>query len=97
MGGRGQGKGGVAPESDADGIKFKTTRLSGRIDPRGRVIASRYFRGLPEKGEAAAEYRNVFQNYEKMARHSLNKEEIPLGYREYIKQYFDSVCPKENE
>jgi hypothetical protein len=58
---------------------------------------ARYFRGLPEKGEAAAKYREVYRNYEKQARHSLNKEEIPLGYREYIRKYFDSVRPKENE
>ena len=97
MGDKGQGKGGEAPDGPGEGIGFSTTRPKGKIDPRGRVIASRSFRGIPEKGEAAAEYRKVFRAYESMARNSLNKEEIPLGYREYVKKYFDSVCPKENE
>lgn len=73
------------------------TRVPGKFDPRGKVIASLFVRGIPEKGEAAAEYRKVVSGYEKSARDSLNKEEIPLGYRDTIKKYFDSVCPKENE
>ena len=78
MGGKGQGEGGKAPEGPGEGIKFSTTRPSGKIDPRGLVIASRYFRGLPEKGEAAAEYRKVFRAYESMARNSLSKESLTM-------------------
>ena len=96
-GSKGQGKGGKVPEAGIDGWKFSESRIPGKVDPRGMIIASQYFRGIPEKGKAAAKYREVYRNYERLARHSLNKEEIPLGYREYIRKYFDSVRPKENE
>ena len=56
-GGAGQGRGGVVPERGIDGWKFTESRISGKVDPRGVVIASQFFRGLPEKGEAAAKYR----------------------------------------
>ena len=97
MGGRGQGEGGVAPETEGGDEQFSPTRLSGKFDARGRVIAFRYFRGLPEKGEAVEEYRQVFRAYDEAARDSLNREEIPLGYRECVRKYFESVRPKENE
>lgn len=97
MGGKGTGTGGKAPEGEGGGEKFSETRLKSKIDPRGFSLAARYFRGIPEKGEAAAEYKAVVKNYESLARESLTKEEIPLGYREHIKEYFDSVTPKENE
>ena len=54
-------------------------------------------RGIPDKGEAAAEYRAVVSNYEKAVQDSLNREEIPQGYKDTVRRYFESVRSKENE
>jgi hypothetical protein len=96
-GGKGQGEGGAPPEGKGDGTGFKETRIAGKIGPLGKAIASTYVLGIPEGGEASEEYREVMGVFEKKVRDSLGKEEIPLGYRDAIKKYFDSVCPKENK
>jgi hypothetical protein len=95
-GGSGKGRGGSSPEGKGEGIEFKETRISGKIGPLGKSIASTFILGIPEGGDATAEYKEVLGVFEKKVRDSLDKEEIPLGYREAIKKYFESVCPKEN-
>ncbi len=96
-GGAGRGKGGKVPEGKDEGGGFSDTRLKAKFDPRGRILASRYFLGLPRKGEVAAAYRKVMRIYGETARDALSREEIPLEYRACVKEYFDSINPKENE
>lgn len=103
QGGKGKGSGtgdggqgsGPPPEGTDEG-KTQETRVSGKIDARGKAIASMYILGIPEAGPASAEYKDVMRTFERKVRDSLGKEEIPLGYREAIKNYFESVCPREN-
>jgi hypothetical protein len=48
-------------------------------------------RALTDTGEARLKEEEIFQTYRKAVESVLQKEEIPLNYREYIKNYFMSI------
>jgi hypothetical protein len=50
-----------------------------------------HIRALTEIGDARLEKDEIFQTYRREVESILQKEEIPLNYREYIKNYFLSV------
>jgi hypothetical protein len=61
----------------------------------GQVLASVKVKGVPLAGEAAARYAEVYAEYKRQAEESLARDPIPLGYREYIKDYFGELRPEE--
>ncbi len=48
-------------------------------------------RALTDTGEARLKEEEIFQTYRKEVESILQKEDIPLNYREYIKNYFISI------
>jgi hypothetical protein len=95
-GGKGQGRGGNPPEGkDGDG-DFKNTFLGGKFDLSGKIVGVSSFKGLPAKGEAKAEYKELFKRFKKSAEDTLNKEKIPVEYKDYIKRYFESIRPSKS-
>ena len=40
-------------------------------------------------------YKEVYTKYHKLSEDALSQEQIPLGYRFYVKRYFESIKPKE--
>ena len=59
---------------------------------------SEYFqvKSAREAGRSAVDYKNIFVNYKRLAENTLHNEEIPIGYREYVKRYFDNLLPPED-
>ena len=55
--------------------------------------------GNPETstdGQSAEDsYKEVYTKYHKLSEDALFQEQIPLGYRFYVKRYFESIKPKE--
>ena len=55
--------------------------------------------GNPETstdGQSAEDsYKEVYTKYHKLSEDALSQEQIPLGYRFYVKRYFESIKPKE--
>ena len=47
-------------------------------------------------GQSAADsYKEIYTKYHKLSEDALSQEQIPLGYRFYVKRYFESIKPKE--
>ena len=55
--------------------------------------------GNPEistDGQSAEDsYKEVYTKYHKLSEDALSQEQIPLGYRFYVKRYFESIKPNE--
>ncbi len=58
---------------------------------------SQYFnvRSAREFDRSSIEYRDTFVQYQRRAEDTLYRETVPLGYREYIRQYFENIRPPE--
>jgi hypothetical protein len=48
-------------------------------------------RALTDVGDARLKEEEIFQTYRKEVENILRKEDIPINYREYIKNYFISI------
>ncbi|MBI1928663.1 hypothetical protein HYR99_31020 [Candidatus Poribacteria bacterium] len=54
--------------------------------------------GTSEEGQGSAvDYKQIYNKYQKLSEEALSQEQIPLGYRFYVKRYFESIRPRENE
>jgi hypothetical protein len=59
---------------------------------RSQVILGAAQRGFSSKG-----YRKVYTEYHQVAEESLGKDDIPGGYRFYVKRYFQLIRPRETQ
>lgn len=63
---------------------------TGQGESRSEVIA-----GASERGFASRGYQRVFREYHTVAEEALGKDEIPGGYRFYVRRYFQLIRPRE--
>lgn len=92
MGGPGQGRGGIAPKAPDD-VGLEPSRIQGEFS-RGKMTVVGSFKGDPSEASPTTDYGQVFSTYQEEAKHALTKEEIPLGQKETVREYFESVRPK---
>lgn len=92
MKGPGTGKGGVAPEADDVTDQFQT-ELSKSAVAAGKVLMSMSSQGKGEKGNAVVDYKALVQQVRQGASEALQQEQVPPGYHEGIKSYFDALKP----
>ena len=50
----------------------------------------------PEGQQSAVNYKDVYTRYQELSEEALSQEHIPLGYKYYIKRYFESIRPGES-
>lgn len=93
LGGEGQGSGGKAPEDDAAVTGFKTEQSKSSL-VAGKVLLSLKTKGLGE-GEkdpnAGKNYGTLVQQVKQGVDEAILQEQIPPGYRDGIKKYFDTL------
>ena len=65
---------------------------TGQGGSRSQVIL-----GAAERGFASRGYKRVYTEYHQVAEESLTKDEIPGGYRFYVKRYFQLIRPRESQ
>jgi hypothetical protein len=53
--------------------------------------------GAAERGFASHGYKRVYTEYHQVAEESLAKDEVPGGYRFYVKRYFQLIRPREEK
>jgi hypothetical protein len=56
---------------------------------------SQVIQGAAQRGFASRSYKRVYGEYHQVAEESLAKDEIPGGYRFYVKRYFQLIRPRE--
>ena len=57
--------------------------------------ASKTIRSAAERGFRGAEYEEWFKKYKTVAEEDMKTEEIPDGYRSYVREYFRLIRPRE--
>ncbi len=90
MGERGFGKGGEAPEDDSVETGFKSEQSKSAV-VAGKMLMSMQQKGENEKGEIVRDYKTLVQTVKQGAMEALNTEQIPPGYHDGIKSYFDAL------
>lgn len=91
MGGPGQGQGGpAAPEDDSTVSNFKTERVRTTVTA-GKMLMSMKVKGLGELNEGQENYEEAVQQVKQGVSEALNSEQVPPGYHEGVKKYFDNL------
>jgi hypothetical protein len=65
---------------------------TGQGGSRSQVIL-----GAAERGFTSRGYKRVYTEYHQVAEESLSKDEIPGGYRFYVKRYFQLIRPRDGQ
>ena len=92
-GGAGQGKGGQPPENPDAQTDFVTEKSKSALQ-QGKILMNLQTKGQTESGEVAEEYREAIGALREAASEAILQEQIPPGYHESIRDYFDRM---ENE
>jgi hypothetical protein len=74
------------------GAKRKGSFAEGQQGPgptRSEVIL-----GAADEGFATRNYRRVYRDYQQVIEDVLQREDVPLGYKYYVKRYFDLIKPR---
>jgi len=66
-----------------------TDRRKPTVNPDGLIY------GAAERGFVGRGYKKVFTDYQTVAEESLAKDEIPPGYRFYVRRYFQLIRPRD--
>lgn len=90
LGGQGIGKGGQAPEDDSIKTDFQTEQSKSAVKA-GKVLMSMKAQGLGEKGAASQDYRGLIQQVRQGVSEAIEQEQVPPGYHDGIKSYFDTL------
>lgn len=90
MGGEGQGRGDVADEDDSQKTGFKKEESKAQIQA-GKNILSWKTKGLSEAGEFKKEIGASVRALKSGVSEAIKKEQVPPGYVDGIKKYFDNI------
>jgi hypothetical protein len=95
--GYGSGSGG-AVEGQATNLKSGTqdTQVAGQDTGQGGS-RSEVIQGAAERGFSSRGYTRVYREYHTVAEEALGKDEIPGGYRFYVRRYFELIRPRDDQ
>lgn len=99
MGKRGTGQGGQVGDLPDPNDSFVPSVAQGEVT-KGKFLADMIQRTAPdtENVESKAEFiSGVVSEAQQEAEQAITREEIPLGSREFVRQYFGSIDPKSSD
>jgi hypothetical protein len=81
---------------NATDLKGKTQDVTAAGADTGQGAASsQVIYGAAERGFVGRGYKQVFTDYQTVAERALSQDEIPSGYRFYVRRYFQLIRPRE--
>jgi hypothetical protein len=81
---------------NATDLKGKTVDVTAAGADTGQGAASsQVIYGAAERGFVGRGYKQVFTDYQTVAEQALSQDEIPSGYRFYVRRYFQLIRPRE--
>jgi len=81
---------------EATDLKGKTKDVTAAGADTGQGAASsQVIYGAAERGFVGRGYKQVFTDYQTVAERALSQDEIPSGYRFYVRRYFQLIRPRE--
>ena len=90
FGGPGRGKGGTPPDEIDEPVEFEKKKIKGQMG-RGKIVGEFFVKGAQVKGEVTEEFSEVVGEARQEAADALSKERIPQGYRNFVREYFNSL------
>jgi hypothetical protein len=72
------------------------TQVAGQETGQGGS-RSEVIQGAAERGFTSRGYTRVYREYHTVAEEALNKDEIPGGYRFYVRRYFQLIRPRDQQ
>ena len=72
------------------------TQVAGQDTGQGQS-RSQVIEGAAERGFSNRGYTKVYREYHTVAEEALNKDEIPGGYRFYVRRYFQLIRPRDGQ
>lgn len=85
------------------GVQGESTDLKGQtkdvvaagVDTGEGTASSEVIYGAAQRGFVGQGYQRVYTDYETVAERVMNQDEIPPGYRFYVRRYFQLIRPRE--
>lgn len=102
--GSGQGKGGEGwgtghdpnLKGDKSEIKGSTKDVTAVASDTGQGTASsQVISGAAQRGFVGRGYKDVYTDYQTVAEDVMNRDDIPPGYRFYVRRYFQLIRPRD--
>ncbi|HYO98467.1 MAG TPA: hypothetical protein VER33_28385 [Polyangiaceae bacterium] len=83
-------------QGEATALKSQTQDVSAAgIDTGQGTASAEVIYGAAERGFVGKGYRDVYVEYETVAEQALEHDQIPPGYRFYVRRYFQLIRPRE--
>lgn len=73
--------------------KTYDTRVKGKMG-EGQMVELGEVNGKPMPEKGFVPYSEIYKDSKQQAEDALDKEEVPAGYKEYVKNYFESIDPQ---
>ncbi len=89
----GRGAGGEVDYDESSKTRFKTEQSKSALHG-GRMLMEWKSNGVSESGEAAKGYRDALQQVQQGVSEAIAQEQVPPGYHEAIRKYFDGIEQK---
>jgi len=99
--GKGQGEGwgtGHDPnvKGDKSEIKGSTKDVTAVASDTGQGTASsQVISGAAQRGFVGRGYKQVYTDYQTVAEDVMNRDDIPPGYKFYVRRYFQLIRPRD--
>ncbi len=89
---------GTDPNLYGKTVRQKSQRDPYLLRPNEAKGKSEYFqvKSAREAARSGVDYKNIFVNYKRRAENTLYSEQVPIGYREYVRRYFENIRPPED-
>ena len=84
--------GNVGAQQPLPGVK-QDKLVKGMQDPKGQNL-SRSYMGTPDPTQDKAAYYSIVPEKLKASEATLNREDIPTGYKKQVRDYFESIQPR---
>lgn len=78
----------------ANKVGVQDTQIAGQDAGKGPK-RSEVILGAADKGFVVKGYKKVYAEYKTVAEEALKQDEIPAGYRFYVRRYFDLIRPRD--
>jgi hypothetical protein len=75
-------------------VGTEDTQIAGQDTGQGKT-RSEVIQGAAQRGFASHGYTKVYREYHAVAEEALGKDEIPGGYRFYVRRYFQLIRPRD--
>ena len=92
-GGGGQGNGPVA-DAGYQPVQFSDTLIRGEAN-EGEILAVIEIDAPATKGESNVKYQQLYDTQAQRAADSMRQNEIPMGYRNAVRDYFEAINPQQ--